>query len=188
MIAREATAEPEGHMVDDKRADIAVARPGMKVVVELKKDTHQDVWNAAQEQLDRFYTRDTEAKGFGIYGVFWFGEKRKKKVPAPPDGVAEPRTATEMARALCGLVPESARSRIFVIVFDVAAPGMGSPASQPTVSAPRRRNSKVPAVSKKPKRIKSKSGTVGRTEHHWARRRSRGLLDFDGGGCRGRTP
>ncbi len=47
MIAREATAEPEGHMVDDKRADIAVARPGMKVVIELKKDTHQDVWSAA---------------------------------------------------------------------------------------------------------------------------------------------
>ena len=78
MAARETTAEPEGHMVDDKRADIAVARPGMKVLVELKKDTHLEVWSAAQEQLDRFYTRDPEAKGFGIYGVFWFAEKEKK--------------------------------------------------------------------------------------------------------------
>ncbi len=128
MIAREATAEPEGHMVDDKRADIAVARPSMKVVVELKKDTHQAVWNAAQEQLDRFYTRDPEAKGFGIYGVFWFGEKREKKLPAPPDAVTEPTTSTEMASALRSLLPENVRGRIAVVVFDVAAPEAATPA------------------------------------------------------------
>ncbi len=109
-------------MVDDKRADIVVARPGMKVVVELKKDTHQEVWSAAQGQLDRFYTRDPEAKGFGIYGVFWFGEKREKKLPTPPDSITAPTTAIEMARALHALLPESARARIAVVVFDVGAP------------------------------------------------------------------
>jgi hypothetical protein len=140
MIAREITAEPEGHMVDDKRADIAVARPGMKVVVELKKDSHSDIWSAAHEQLDRFYTRDPEAKGFGIYGIFWFGENREKRLPAPPDGVVEPKTAAEMARALCGLLPEKARSRIVVIVFDVAAPGTASPISRSTVSTPTIKN------------------------------------------------
>jgi len=109
MIACEATAEPEGHMVDDKRADIAVARPGMKVVIELKKDTHKDVWSAAQEQLDRFYTRDPEAKGFGIYGVFWFAATRGRKLPAAPNGIAEPKTAVEMAHSLRKLLPENAQ-------------------------------------------------------------------------------
>jgi hypothetical protein len=122
MIACEATAEPEGHMVDDKRADIAVARPGMKVVIELKKDTHKDVWSAAQEQLDRFYTRDPEAKGFGIYGVFWFAATRGRKLPAAPNGIAEPKTAVEMAHSLRKLLPENVRARIALVVFDVAAP------------------------------------------------------------------
>ena len=153
-------------MVDDKRADIGVARSGMKVVVELKKDTHPEVWHAAQEQLDRFYTRDPEAKGFGIYGVIWFGKKRENKMPSPPDGLAEPTTAAEMARALCGLLPESARSRIVVIVFDVAAPGTASPAAESTVSTPRPRKSKTPAVSTKPKGVKPKSGSTGRTTNH----------------------
>ena len=122
MTVRDATAEPEGHIVDNKRADIAVARPGMKVVIELKKDTHQGVWSAAQEQLDRFYTRDPEAKGFGIYGVFWFGATLERKLPAPPDSMAKPKTAAEMAGSLRELLPENARARIAIVVFDVAAP------------------------------------------------------------------
>ena len=122
MTVRDATAEPEGHIVDNKRADITVARPGMKVVIELKKDTHQGVWSAAQEQLDRFYTRDPEAKGFGIYGVFWFGATLERKLPAPPDSMAKPKTAAEMAGSLRELLPENARARIAIVVFDVAAP------------------------------------------------------------------
>ena len=123
MNTRGVMAEPEGHMVDDKRADIVVAKSGMKVVIELKKDTHTEVWSAAQEQLDRFYTRDPEAKGFGIYGVFWFGDKRKGKLRTPRAGLAEPKTAVEMARALGELLPESVRARIAVVVFDVSSPG-----------------------------------------------------------------
>ncbi len=123
MNTRGVMAEPEGHMADDKRADIVVAKSGTKVVIELKKDTHREVWSAAQEQLDRFYTRDPEAKGFGIYGVFWFGDTRKGKLPTPPAGSAEPKTAVEMARTLGELLPESVRARIAVVVFDVSSPG-----------------------------------------------------------------
>jgi hypothetical protein len=75
------TAEPEGHMLADRRADIACTMPGIKLVVELKKDTHAEVWTAAEMQLDRYYTRDPDAKGFGLYGVFWFGSS---SIPAPP--------------------------------------------------------------------------------------------------------
>jgi hypothetical protein len=100
-------------------------------VVELKKDVHEDVWNAAETQLDRLYTRDPEAARLGIYGVFWFGEKRESKLPSPPAGVVAPNTATEMARTLRELLPEATRERIDVIVFDVSGPtGLAAPLSR----------------------------------------------------------
>ncbi|MGJ4897191.1 hypothetical protein ACQR2B_18945 [Bradyrhizobium oligotrophicum] len=113
--------EPEGHMVADKRADIVVAVPSVKILVELKRDYHGEVWTAIQGQLERFYTPDPEAKGFGIYGVFWFGDKRKPHtIPAPPGGKARPQSAGEMKQMLEDLVPTDMRKRIAVIVFDVS--------------------------------------------------------------------
>ena len=109
-------------MADDKRADIAVSRPGIKVLVELKKDVHDDVWSAAETQLDRFYTRDPEAAGFGIYGAFWFGDNRQGKLPLVPGRALQPKTASEMADTLRALLPETARARIAVVVFDVSGP------------------------------------------------------------------
>jgi len=111
--------EPEGHMVGDKRADIWVSLPGRKVLVELKRDYHRDVWTAAENQLDRFYTRDPEASGFGIYGVFWFGPKRGTDIPVPPKGLSRPQSVKEMEHALLSLVPEEKRAKIAVIVLDV---------------------------------------------------------------------
>lgn len=113
--------EPEGHMVADKRADIAVTVPSVKILVELKRDFHAEVWTAVQGQLERFYTPDPEAKGFGIYGVFWFGDKRKPHtIPAPPGGKPRPKSAAEMEQMLKDLVPPDIRKRIAVIVFDVS--------------------------------------------------------------------
>jgi hypothetical protein len=60
------SVEPEGHMANDKRADIAIFRPSMKLVIELKRDRHDEVWAAIETQLERFYTRDPEANGYGI--------------------------------------------------------------------------------------------------------------------------
>jgi hypothetical protein len=79
MALQGIAVEPEGHMVADKRADISVAMPGRKILCELKRDYHTDLWTAADEQLERFYAHDSEAKGFGIYGVFWFGDKRPSR-------------------------------------------------------------------------------------------------------------
>jgi hypothetical protein len=56
------TVEPEGHMAGDRRADISVAMPGKKILCELKRDYHADLWTAAEGQLDRFYTHDPEAR------------------------------------------------------------------------------------------------------------------------------
>jgi hypothetical protein len=116
------TAEPEGHMVADKRADISAAMPGRKVLCELKRDYHADIWTAADQQLERFYVHDPEAHGFGIYGVFWFGDKRPSPIPKHPDGLATPKSASELEQMLRHRVPADRRSRIAVIVIDVSGP------------------------------------------------------------------
>jgi hypothetical protein len=116
------SVEPEGHMVADKRADISVALTGQKILVELKRDYNADVWSAAESQLDRFYTRDPEASGFGIYGVFWFGAKRGGVVPTPPNGFQRPETAEQMENIVRTTVPEDKRAKIVVIVLDVSEP------------------------------------------------------------------
>jgi hypothetical protein len=112
--------EPEGHMAHDKRSDISTAMPKQKVLAELKRDHHPEVWEAAEAQLDRFYTWDPEAAGFGVYVVFWFGDKRRSPVPAPPDGKDRPKSPAEMERMLRELLPEEKRSRLAVIVIDVS--------------------------------------------------------------------
>jgi hypothetical protein len=112
--------EPEGHMADDKRADIIVLAPGkLKAIVELKRDTNSEVWSALENQLERLYLRDPDASGYGIYAVFWFGSKRKGKVPPAPCG-ARPTTAAEMAAALARLVPREKAHKLSTIVVDVS--------------------------------------------------------------------
>jgi predicted NACHT family NTPase len=114
------TVEPEGHMARDKRADISVAMPGRKILCELKRDYHSEVWVAMEGQLDRFYAHDPEAKGFGIYCVFWFGPKRPQTIRSPPHGLGRPQSAIEMERMLKDLLPENMRGRLAVVVIDVS--------------------------------------------------------------------
>lgn len=107
-------------MVADKRADVSASMPGRKILCELKRDYHAQVWTAATEQLERFYVHDPEAKGFGIYVVFWFGAKRPTEIPAPPHGMERPKTAAEMESMLVSVLPEEMRKRLTVIVIDVS--------------------------------------------------------------------
>ena len=113
------TVEPEAHMVADKRADISVAMPGRKILCELKRDHHVEVWTAMERQLERFYTHDPAAKGFGVYCIFWFGDKRRP-MPTPPNGLNRPQSAREMEQMLKGLFPSGATNRIAAIVIDVS--------------------------------------------------------------------
>jgi predicted NACHT family NTPase len=114
------TVEPEAHMVADNRADISVAMPGRKILCELKRDYHKEAWTALTGQLERFYAHDPEAKGLGVYCVFWFGDKRPRPIPAPPDGLARPRSASEMEGRLKAVTPENMRQRLAIIVVDVS--------------------------------------------------------------------
>lgn len=112
--------EPEGHMAADKRADLVALLPGMKLVVELKRDYHAAVWTSIQGQLERFYTRDPDAQGFGIYAVFWFGEKRGHPIPCPPAPLAVPKSANEMRLQLELSVAPERRSKVAIVVLDVS--------------------------------------------------------------------
>ncbi|MGP8050225.1 MAG: NACHT domain-containing protein [Desulfobaccales bacterium] len=115
--------EPEGHMADDKRADIVILPPpGQKLPLELKRDTHGDLWEACINQLERLYTRDPEAAGYGIYVVFWFGDKREGNIQAPPRGIARPTSAEDLEAALRSLIPNDRRHRLEAVVLDVTPP------------------------------------------------------------------
>jgi hypothetical protein len=116
------TVEPEGHMVADKRADISAAMPARKILCELKRDYHADLWTAADAQLERFYAHDPEAKGFGIYCVFWFGDRRPRPIPKHPDGFNPPRSAPELEQMLRERMPADRRNRLAVLVIDVSDP------------------------------------------------------------------
>ncbi|KAF0866558.1 hypothetical protein [Pseudomonas sp. LD120] len=117
LEARHITAEPEAHMADEKRVDIAVQSGSIKLVIELKRSSHKDVWSAIQDQLIALYTPDPGARGHGIYGVFWHGPRAK--VRAGPGGVV-PQTAEQMLSLLEACVPEPQRPYIKLFVLDVS--------------------------------------------------------------------
>jgi hypothetical protein len=115
--------EPEGHMVTDKRADIVVLPPpGQKLPIEVKRDTHPDLWDACKNQLERLYTRDPEAEGYGIYVVFWFGNRRSGQMPAAPEGIERPESAADLEKGLQLLIPSDKRHCLEAIVIDVTVP------------------------------------------------------------------
>lgn len=109
----------EGYYAEDKRADIRVAcggTQGFNVPIEIKKDSHSDLWRAIHEQLIERYTRDPGSDGFGIYLVFWFGGK---DMPPPQEG-KKPVSAAELEERLQRtLSPEESR-RIYICVINCA--------------------------------------------------------------------
>ena len=114
-------------MVADKRSDIVVLPPpGQKLPIEVKRDTYKesdnDVWTACENQLERLYTRDPEASGYGIYVVFWFGDKRRLSLPTAPDTIGRVESAEEMELALRSLIPNERGHRSEAVVIDVSPP------------------------------------------------------------------
>jgi len=114
--------EPEGHMSADKRADIVIQSPTLKLPLELKRDFHSDLWTACMKQLDRFYTHDLNAFGYGIYVVFWFGKKRGVKIPSHPNKEPQPETPEELEKQLQLLIPSEDRNRLKAVVVDLTPP------------------------------------------------------------------
>ena len=114
-------AQPEGQCVDDKRSDIRVSvggDNGFAIPIEIKKNTHEDLWCAIHDQLIAQYTQDPLADGFGIYLVFWFGADKTKKLP--PSG-KRPNSAEELEQRLRGTLSTDESRKISICVIDVDA-------------------------------------------------------------------
>lgn len=117
-------AQREGSYADDKRADIRVSfggTNGFNIPIEIKKDSHSDLWRSIHEQLIQKYTRDPGTDGHGIYLVFWFGGKG---MPLPIDGSKKPRTVQELEDRLRQTLSPEENHRIQICVIDCALPQM----------------------------------------------------------------
>lgn len=114
-------ATVEHHMVNDKECDVAVLQGTSHLLpIEVKHHYHADLWTAWRTQLDRLYTRDPKAGGFGVYCVLWSGKAQGRDTPKPPDSVARPASAVELYDALLALIPPSDQGRLRVIVIDIS--------------------------------------------------------------------
>jgi len=110
-------AQRESSYADNKRADIKVTyggSDGFNIPIEIKKDSHDDLWRSIRGQLIDQYVRDPATDGHGIYLVFWFGEKG---MPPPLDG-KKPRNAHELESRLRQTLAEEEQHRILICVFD----------------------------------------------------------------------
>ena len=109
-------AQPEGQYAANRRADLRISCGEWNVPVEIKKTSHEDLWQAVRNQLLPRYTNDPATEGLGIYLVLWFG--RDPKMRLSPKG-KRPKTPKKLRKWLCaGLKPEE-RRRTAVLVMDV---------------------------------------------------------------------
>ena len=114
-------AAREGSYAADTKSDIRVSYGGFNVPIEIKKDSHRDLWRAMRGQLMAQYTTDPATEGYGIYLVLWFADA-DKPASRHPDGI-RPGSPEELRRRLeQDLTVDEAR-KIAVIVMDVTKPG-----------------------------------------------------------------
>ena len=106
---------PEAAYVSGWRADIRADGPDFNVPIEVKRNSHPDLWRALRTQLIGQYTTDPATSGYGIYVVLWFGTGR---TPRPPEG-NRPSTPEELGQRLTQDLTEDERRKISVIVIDV---------------------------------------------------------------------
>lgn len=121
-LPRGVSQATEPRMPSDKRSDIAFVSGDSLVPVEIKAQWHSNVWDAAIDQLDRFYTKEWRAAGRGIYVVLWFGDVTApaKRLTRPPEGAPPVRSAAELRVALQLRIPEARRGQLAVVVIDLA--------------------------------------------------------------------
>jgi hypothetical protein len=122
-------ALPEGHYADDRRADIRISfGSNLAVPIEIKKNSHVDIWRGITEQLVPKYTRDPKSDGYGVYLVFWFGAEHMKVV-SPDGGI--PQEPTELKDLLETQLDPEIKKRIHVAIIDVARSGRFSENKSP---------------------------------------------------------
>lgn len=105
----------------DKRSDIRVSFNGHAIPIEVKKESHSQLWSAVVDQLVAKYAIAPESSGFGIYVVLWFG---LRKMPPPPEG-RRPPTPETLREHLRKQLTGPHRHKITVVVLDVSASSSG---------------------------------------------------------------
>ncbi len=114
-------AQAEGRYADDNRADIRVAAGSqLAIPIEIKKNSHRDIWRAVDEQLVAKYTRAPESGGHGVYLALWFGPDYMKVVP--PHGRL-PKTPAELKERLEEQLAPRLWAKIGIVVIDVSPSG-----------------------------------------------------------------
>jgi hypothetical protein len=108
-------AVAEAQHADDKRADIEVMAAPHHVPIEIKVESHRNLWKAIPEQLVAKYGRDPASDGYAIYVVFWFTGAFDS---TPIDGGPKPKTPLELQQRLSATVPKALRHKIAVLVVD----------------------------------------------------------------------
>lgn len=119
LLAIGINAEPEGNYADQKRADIKVIYGAFQIPIEIKRDSHKDIWKAIHEQLITKYSREHASDGYGVYIVFWFN---KDPMPVAGDGGNKPKTPQELQLRLAATIPNELKNKITVLVIDCAKP------------------------------------------------------------------
>ena len=113
------SAEQEGTYADQTRADIKISYGTLHFPIEIKRESHNDLWKAIREQLAAKYSRELASDGYGIYIVFWFGTGN---MPAAADGGNKPKTSQELQQRLTASVPQDLDRKIAVLVIDCSRP------------------------------------------------------------------
>ena len=113
------TLEPEGNYSRDKRADIKAICETSNIPIEIKRSHHADLWDAADRQLKRLYSRDPGADGRGIYLVLWFGDDYPTPRQSPERG--RPTTPEQVQERLSEGIAGSDKDLLSVVVLDVSA-------------------------------------------------------------------
>ena len=111
-------AQPEGQYAKNRRADIRVTSGAWNIPVEIKKNSHGDLWRAVRDQLLPRYTTDPETEGLGIYLVLWFGPN----LTSPRSHGLRPQTADVLTERLLKNLTAEERRRAVVVVMDVTPP------------------------------------------------------------------
>ena len=113
--------EAEGHLADNKRADIRCTIDQLMLPIEVKGQWHRELWHAADTQLSRLYSTDWRAERKGIYLVFWFGGDvpKNKMLKLLDEAEKQPTTAEELRIALIENSSEARQGNIEVFVMDM---------------------------------------------------------------------
>lgn len=125
LMPHRVSVDKEEYFVEDKRADLVAKFQDWRLPVEIKKESHQDLWKSLRKQLIGQYTRGPETGGYGIYLVLWFGGKG---MPTSPTG-RKPRDPAELTTQLVELLEPEERHRVAVRVIDCSWPS--TPSSPP---------------------------------------------------------